>query len=85
MGEQGELANAFGSIHDTLHGRLVAVIRLRVPGMPPADALRIAQLCNAVFKGVMPLIVESDEPERRRVIHELKTMLVRYLEPYDAR
>lgn len=84
MHEPGEIADAFGSIYDTLDGRLVAVIRLRVPGIDPADALRVAQMSNAVFMGVMPKIVGSEEPERSRVIRELKTMLLRYLEPYDA-
>lgn len=85
VAEHGDLVDLFGPIHDSLNTRLVDLIRARAPRIAVVDALRIAELCHAVFRGVVPLIVEVSEPERSRVVAEFKTMLLRYLEPYDAR
>lgn len=84
VAEHGDLVDLFGPIHDSLNTRLVDLIRARAPRISASDALRIAELCHAVFRGVVPLIVEASEPERSRVVAEFKTMLVRYLEPYHG-
>lgn len=83
LDEHGPVAGEVGLIHDSLHTRLSSLIRLRVPSIGEQDAARMAELCHAVVKGAVPTIAITAEPERSRFVAELKTMLLRYLEPYD--
>jgi hypothetical protein len=38
-------------------------------------------MCVQLFKAILPVLLQAEEAERRRLIRELKTVLHRYLEP----
>jgi hypothetical protein len=35
-----------------------------------------------LFKAILPMLLLAEEAERGQLMHELKTMLYRYLEPF---
>jgi AcrR family transcriptional regulator len=53
----------------------------RAPTLSEAQRKLSAQMIVQIFKGMLPLIQQTDEEETRRLMGELKTIVLRYLEP----
>ncbi|NUT42931.1 MAG: TetR family transcriptional regulator [Thermoactinospora sp.] len=68
----------------TLHAAVAEQVRLmlaaRAPGADPARLATVSTMAVAMVKAVMPLLAEPGAPARE-LVAELKTALVRYLEP----
>jgi AcrR family transcriptional regulator len=55
--------------------------QVRAPDLPVAQRLLCATMSVQLFKATLPLILEAEEADRKMLVHELKTVLQRYLEP----
>ncbi|MFB7216929.1 TetR family transcriptional regulator [Streptomyces sp. NPDC056227] len=71
--------------HDTLHttmlSRVEAILGGYLPDTPPAEITRIATMIFIVFKAGLDVIMAHEGKEREAYVKELKTVLLRYLEP----
>ncbi|MFV5992515.1 TetR family transcriptional regulator [Streptomyces sp. NPDC056231] len=71
--------------HDTLHAamlsRVEAILGGYLPDTPPAEITRTATMIFILFKAGLDVIMAHEGEEREAYIRELKTVLLRYLEP----
>jgi AcrR family transcriptional regulator len=70
-------------VHDAIIGRLEAVIAARAPSLHADGVSRVALMCELVVRGALPAIGDGTAPEQRLLVAELRTVLLRYLEPID--
>jgi AcrR family transcriptional regulator len=64
-----------------LQDRFERGLQFRAPHLSPTQRALSATMCVELFKASLQLILQADETERKQFVHELKTMLYRYLEP----
>jgi AcrR family transcriptional regulator len=76
-----QLAAATQPLQDALNARVVAVIGLRMPGLPAADRDRAAFVVLQIVRAMMPPILAADGAERAALTAELKKALRGYLNP----
>ncbi|MET9672820.1 TetR/AcrR family transcriptional regulator [Streptomyces sp. NPDC006482] len=81
-----EVPGRIAEEHDALHASLIDRVRLLIshylPGSPPEECVRVADMTFAIFKSGLTLILAAPEgAERAAVIVELKRVLLRYLDP----
>ena len=76
-----QLAAATQPLQDALNARVVAVIGLRMPGLPAADRDRAAFVVLQIVRAMMPPILAADGAERAALTAELKKALRGYLDP----
>ncbi|WP_256102872.1 TetR/AcrR family transcriptional regulator [Streptomyces sp. Ncost-T10-10d] len=69
------------ALHMTMLDRVEAILGDYLPDTPPAQITRIANMIFILFKGGLDLIMAHEGDERDAYIRELKTALLRYLEP----
>jgi AcrR family transcriptional regulator len=53
----------------------------RAPNLSSTQRILSGTMSVQLFKAVLPLLLQAEEAERRLLVHELKTALLRYLEP----
>ena len=68
-------------LHAAVLARLEAIFTARAPAAPADERRRSAQVAVQIFKGMVPLILSAQPPERDKLIDELKQALRRYLAP----
>jgi AcrR family transcriptional regulator len=82
-GEGAELERIVRPVHDATVDRVMALIRVRAPGLGELEARRVAQMCDLLLSGLIPAISDARGSERRRLADEAKLVLLRYLQPMD--
>ena len=64
-----------------LQTRFELGFQVRAPDLAPTQRILSATMTVEFFKGVLLLILQSEEAEQRLLVRELKTALHRYLKP----
>jgi AcrR family transcriptional regulator len=75
------LAGRIDVLHETVASRVQAIFERRGSAANRLQLRRAAETAVGIVRGLMPLIPPTRGAKRTRVIRELKTVLVRYLEP----
>jgi len=78
------LSGRIDVLHDTVAARIEAIFRRQVRRANRLEVRRAAETAVGIVRGLMPLITALKGSKRMRAIRELKTVLVRYLEPILA-
>jgi AcrR family transcriptional regulator len=76
-----QLASLTHDLHQEVQMRFERGIQLRAPTLSTAQVALSATMCVQLLKAVLPLALQAEETDRRRLVDELKSMLSRYLEP----
>ncbi|MFI8965559.1 TetR/AcrR family transcriptional regulator [Streptomyces sp. NPDC053493] len=81
-----EIPGRIAEEHDALHASLLArvgdLLGHYLPDSDPAARTRIADMTFAIVKSSLALILAAPEgPERDAMVAEMKTVLLRYLDP----
>src|SRR5215475_15857852 len=76
-----ELADRIRVLHNTVASRIIALFEQRAPDAKREELQWLAEAAVGIFRGLLPLITSLKGSKRARAIRELKTVLVRYLEP----
>ncbi|MFE5540143.1 TetR family transcriptional regulator [Streptomyces sp. NPDC056492] len=71
-------------LHSGLLERVQGVLRAFCPDGSPEELNRVSAMVLGVFKAALDLILASEGAERAAYVAELKTVLLRYLEPMLA-
>jgi len=61
--------------------RFEAGFQRRAPNLSSTQRILCATMSVQLFKAILPLLLQAEEAERRLLMRELKTVLLRYLEP----
>ncbi|WP_442818007.1 TetR family transcriptional regulator [Streptomyces sp. NBC_01224] len=77
----GMITQGHDALHMTMLDRVEAILGGYLPDTPPAQIARTANIIFILFKGGLDLIMAHEGAERDAYIRELKTALLRYLEP----
>jgi AcrR family transcriptional regulator len=77
------LAARTWQLHEAALRRAEGLVAARAPGLPPDERARVASVTFQVFKGMLPAILAAGPDERDALVCELKTVLLRYLEPIE--
>ncbi|MEV7289583.1 TetR family transcriptional regulator [Streptomyces sp. NPDC093252] len=80
----GRIAEEHDALHMTLLNRVQELLFTVLPETPAPDIERIANVCLSVYKAGVELILATEGSEREAYVHELKTVLIRYLQPFSA-
>jgi len=76
-----ELAGRVQVLHDAVASRISALFEQRMPEAKEQDLRWLAETAVGIVRGLIPLITPLKGSKRSRAIRELKTVLVRYLQP----
>jgi hypothetical protein len=76
-----ELAGRLRLLHETVAQRLTTLLEHRAPNAAPDDLFWAAEAAVGVFRGMLPLVSSLKGPRRQRAVRELKSILMRYLQP----
>lgn len=68
-------------LHAGLHARVEGVLHTFCPQAAPAELTHTSHMILGIFKASLDLILAHEGEERAAYIAELKTVLLRYLEP----
>ncbi|MEU6012499.1 TetR/AcrR family transcriptional regulator [Streptomyces sp. NPDC047515] len=77
----GMITQGHDALHMTMLNRVETILGGYLPDTPPAQITRIANMIFILFKGGLDLIMAHEGEEREAYARELKTALLRYLEP----
>lgn len=77
----GQIAEQHDALHTTLAGRVEALLDPFMPDASAADITRTANVCVAMYKAGLELVLARAGAERDAYVQELKNALLRYLEP----
>lgn len=77
----GVIIHEHDALHTTMLSRVEAILRGYLPDTPPAEITRVATMIFILFKAGLDVIMAHEGEEREAYIRELKTVLLRYLEP----
>lgn len=75
------LAGRVDVLHETVAARVQAIFQRYGCKAKRLQRRRVADTAVGIVRGLIPLITPLRGSERTRAIHQLKTVLVRYLEP----
>ncbi|MFJ6485746.1 MULTISPECIES: TetR/AcrR family transcriptional regulator [unclassified Streptomyces] len=75
------IAQEHEELHEGLLTRIEAVLRDRCPTTTPDELALISNMILGIFKSSLDLILAHEGDERAAYTAELKTVLLRYLEP----
>ncbi|PWK65406.1 AcrR family transcriptional regulator [Streptomyces sp. CG 926] len=75
------IAHEHEKLHESLLSRIEAVLRDRCPGITPHELAHTSNMILGIFKSSLDLILAHEGDERAAYTAELKTVLLRYLEP----
>jgi AcrR family transcriptional regulator len=79
-----ELALRVQTLHDGFKKRLASLMCPHFPGMSEETALRYAEVCAHILKGLLPLALNGNARQRKEGTEEIKAVLERYLSPILA-
>ncbi|MCX4525946.1 MULTISPECIES: TetR/AcrR family transcriptional regulator [unclassified Streptomyces] len=68
-------------LHSSLLTRVEGVMRSFCPDSTPAELARVSNMVLGIFKSSLDLILATEGAERAAYVAELKTVLLRYVEP----
>lgn len=68
-------------LHTRMFGRVEGALRALSPGASPAELTHTSHMILGIFKASLDLILAHEGAERAAYVTELKTVLLRYLEP----
>lgn len=77
----GRVTEDHDALHSSVSTRIEQLLAGFLPGTPPAELSRTAQVCVSVYKAGLELVLAHEGAERDAYIRELKRVLVRYLAP----
>ncbi|MFB7130211.1 TetR family transcriptional regulator [Streptomyces sp. NPDC056237] len=77
----GMITQGHDALHTTMLNRVETILGGYLPDTPPTQIARIANMIFILFKGGLDLIMAHEGEERDAYTRELKTALLRYLEP----
>ncbi|MFB7526958.1 TetR family transcriptional regulator [Streptomyces sp. NPDC056178] len=77
----GMITQGHDALHMTMLNRVETILGGYLPDTAPAQIARIANMIFIIFKGGLDLIMAHEGEERDAYTRELKTALLRYLEP----
>ncbi|WP_234332529.1 TetR/AcrR family transcriptional regulator [Streptomyces sp. NRRL S-87] len=80
-GIPGHIDAEHKAFHETLQLRVEGALSTFAPDLTPAERARTANMVLSIFKSALDLILTTEGDERAAYIAELKTVLLRYLEP----
>jgi AcrR family transcriptional regulator len=72
-------ADAARKLHQECIGRVEQMLALRMPDLDPVRRNLLARMNFGVIKSLLPMTETSDEEQRRQVLREIETLLVRYM------
>ncbi|MEV7559832.1 TetR/AcrR family transcriptional regulator [Streptomyces sp. NPDC089795] len=75
------IAQEHEKLHESLLTRIEAVLRDRCSGITPDELAHTSNMILGIFKSSLDLILAHEGDERAAYTAELKTVLLRYLEP----
>ncbi|MFG2984607.1 TetR/AcrR family transcriptional regulator [Streptomyces sp. NPDC048258] len=75
------IAQEHEELHSGLLTRVEGVLRTFCPEAAPAELTRTANMILGIFKSSLDLILAHEGAERAAYVAELKSVLLRYLEP----
>ena len=76
-----DAVNRIQELDDAFIRRLAELFLVRAAFLTRKEALWIAEVCCAIFKGFLPLISSKTGVRQKRAVSELKAALVRYVSP----
>ncbi|KOU23965.1 TetR family transcriptional regulator [Streptomyces sp. WM6372] len=71
-------------LHSGLLTRVQDIVRTFCPDSSPEELTRVSGMILGIFKAALDLILASEGAERAAYVTELKTVLLRYVEPMVA-
>jgi AcrR family transcriptional regulator len=74
-----EAADAARKLHQECIVRVERMLAVRMPDLDPVRRNLLARMNFGVIKSLLPMTEISDEEQRRRVLREIETLLVRYM------
>ncbi|MGW1978459.1 TetR family transcriptional regulator [Streptomyces sp. NPDC001889] len=77
----GQITEEFHAIHEGLITRIEGILGDYLPGTPPAELSRVANITFTLFKAGLDLALAHEGEERQGYVREIKTVMFRYLEP----
>lgn len=77
----GTITQDHDAIHTTMLARVETILTGYLPSTPPGEITRVATMIFVIFKAGLDVIMAHEGAEREAYIKELKTALLRYLEP----
>ncbi|MEW2407047.1 TetR/AcrR family transcriptional regulator [Streptomyces griseoviridis] len=77
----GRIAEEHDALHLSMVQRVEELVAAFLPGAPPADVERVAQVCLGIYKSGLELVLAREGVERDAYVREIKDVLIRYLEP----
>ncbi|MFF1834583.1 TetR family transcriptional regulator [Streptomyces sp. NPDC058231] len=77
----GVIIRGHDALHTTMLSRVETILGDYLPDTPPAEITRVATMIFIVFKAGLDVIMAHDGDERDAYTRELKTVILRYLEP----
>jgi AcrR family transcriptional regulator len=78
-----ELTEGYAALHLDFEQRTAEIVALRAPHLQPALRATMATLVVHTMDAILNLGVTRPVAERKRLVKELRTLLFRYLEPYE--
>ncbi|WP_431958418.1 TetR/AcrR family transcriptional regulator [Nocardia lijiangensis] len=73
------LRDAVAPAHTAIHRQVETLVGSMFPELDPEDRHRTTTVAIQLLRGMMPLIVEADEPQRAALVEELRLVLRSYL------
>lgn len=70
-------------LHESVLGRVEALLGMRLPSLTDAERSRVARVSLQIFKAIQPMVLEAPAHERPAVITDLKAALIGYLRTVD--
>ncbi|WP_133911372.1 TetR/AcrR family transcriptional regulator [Streptomyces sp. NBC_00582] len=77
----GLISEEHDALHATLLARIEGLLASLLPDAPPADLTRTAHMCLGLYKAGLELVLGHEGAEREAYVQELKSVLIRYLQP----
>jgi AcrR family transcriptional regulator len=76
-----QLASLTHDLHQQVQMHFERGIQVRAPILSTTQVALSATMCIQLLKAVLPLALQAEEADRKRLVDELKSMLFRYLDP----
>ncbi|MGK8523648.1 hypothetical protein ACRS6B_19820 [Nocardia asteroides] len=73
------LREAIAPAQEAIHGQVETLIGIALPEIATAQRRQVTTVAIQLLRGMMPMIVEADEPLRSALTEELRLVLRSYL------
>ncbi|MFC4036516.1 TetR/AcrR family transcriptional regulator [Streptomyces polygonati] len=78
----GRVADEHDVLHNSLLERVSEMLEVRTPSLSRAERALISEMCLAMFKAGLNLVMQHEGEDKDAYVRELKGLLYRYLAPY---